>query len=74
MKAVKKLLEVEKDKSVTVKSLPFKAGSKVEVIVLPAKGKGDIFEFMDEVIKKKRIAPMSLKEIEKIVHAVRGVK
>jgi hypothetical protein len=35
MKAIKKLVEVEKDKSVTLKSLPFKPGSKVEVIVLP---------------------------------------
>lgn len=28
MKAIKKLMEVEKDKSVTIKSLPFKPGSK----------------------------------------------
>ena len=70
MKAVKKLLEVGKDKSVTVESLPFKAGEKVEVIVLPAER--DIFDFMDEVVRKKKIAPMTLKEIEKIVHEVRG--
>lgn len=35
MKAVKRLLDVKKDKSVTVKSLPFNPGSKAEVIVLP---------------------------------------
>lgn len=74
MKAVKKLAEVETDKSVTVKSLPFKPGSKVEVIVLPAGKEEDIFSFMDKVVKKKKITPMSLKQIEKVVHDVRAGK
>lgn len=74
MKAVKKLIEVESNKSITIKSLPFKPGSKVEVIVLPSKEKEDIFDFMDKAVKKRSIKPMSLKEIEKVVHEVRGVK
>jgi Mg/Co/Ni transporter MgtE len=74
MKAVKKLIKVESNKSITIKSLPFKPGSKVEVIVLPSKEKGDIFDFMDKAVKKRSIKPMSLKEIEKVVHEVRGVK
>ena len=74
MKAIKKLVEVERDKSVTLRSLPFKPGSKVEVIVLPSVKEEDIFSFTGSVVKKKKIAPMSLKEIEKIVHEVRGVK
>jgi len=74
MKAIKKLVEVERDKSVTLRSLPFKPGSRVEVIVLPSVKEGDIFTFTDSVVKKKKIAPMSLREIEKIVHQVRGVK
>lgn len=74
MKAVKKLIEVERNKSITIKSLPFKPGSKVEVIVLPSKEKEDIFDFMDKAVKKRSIKPMSLKEIEKVVHEVRGVK
>lgn len=74
MKAIKKLVEVETNKSVTVKSLPFKPGSKVEVIVFPADKRGDIFSYMDKVMKKKKIAPMSLKQIEKIVHEIRTVK
>jgi predicted DNA-binding antitoxin AbrB/MazE fold protein len=74
MKAIKKLVEVERDKSVTLRSLPFKPGSKVEVIVLPSVKEEDIFSFTDSVLKKKGIAPMSLKEIEKVVHEVRGVK
>jgi hypothetical protein len=74
MKAIKKLVEVERDKSVTLRSLPFKPGSKVEVIVLPSVKEEDTFTFMDSVVKRKKIAPMSLKEIEKIVHEVRGVK
>ena len=74
MKAVKKLVEVKTDKSVTVKSLPFKPGSQVEVIVFPAGEEGDIFTVMDNVVKKKKIRPMSLKQIEKIVHEVRAGK
>lgn len=73
MHAIKKIIEVEKDKSIILKSLPFKPGSKVEVIVLPAsEGKEDIFDFMDTVVKKRGIAPMSLKQVEKIVHEVRS--
>lgn len=71
MKAFKKLIEVETDKSITVKSLPFKSGSKVEVIVFPASEEEDIFSFMDKVVKKKKITPMSLKQVEKVVHDVR---
>ena len=73
MNAVKKMVEVDKDKSIRLTSLPFKVGSKVEVIVMPAE-KEDIFSAMDAVVKKKKLAPKSLKEIEKIVHEVRGVK
>ena len=74
MKAIKKLVEVESDKSITLKSLPFKPGSKVEVIVLPSGGEEDIFAFTDSLVKKKKIAPMSLKEIENIVHEVRRIR
>jgi len=74
MRAIKKLVEVERDKSVTLRSLPFKPGSKVEVIVLPSAKEEDIFTFTDSVVKRRKIAPMSLKEIEKVVHEVRGVK
>ena len=74
MKAIKKLVEVEKDKSVTLKSLPFKPGSRVEVIVFPSGREEDIFTFMDTVVKKKKIAPMSLKEIENVVHEVRRIR
>jgi hypothetical protein len=74
MKAVKKMIEVEKDKSVTIKPLPFKPGSKVEVIVLPVKEEKDIFTYMDKVVKKKKIIPLSLKDVEKIVHEVRSGK
>ena len=74
MKAIKKLAEVGRDKSITLRSLPFKPGSKVEVIVLPLGEKEDIFTFTDALMKKKKIAPMDLKEIEKIVHEIRGIR
>jgi hypothetical protein len=73
MQAIKKIMEVEKDKSISLKSLPFKPGSKVEVIVMPATDQAkDIFSFMDTVVKNKKIAPFSTKQIEKIVHDVRA--
>lgn len=56
MKAVKKLVEIGKDKSITVKSLPFKSGSKVEVIILPVEEEKDIFSYIDNVVKKKKIS------------------
>lgn len=74
MKAVKKLIKVEKDKSIKLEALPFKPGSKVEVIIFPAESEVDIFDYMDDLAKRKKIAPMNLKEIEKIVHEVRGVQ
>ena len=73
MNAVKKMVEVDKKQSIRITSLPFKAGSRVEVIVFPA-DKEDIFDVMDAVARKKKIAPKSLKDIERIVHKVRGVK
>ena len=76
MKAIKKLVEVERDKSVTLRSLPFKPGSKVEIIILPSaeEEEEDIFAFVDTAVKKRKITPMSLKEIEKIVHKARGIR
>ncbi len=73
MQAIKKIVSVEKNKSITIKSLPFKPGSKVEVIILPSEEK-DIFSYTDEIVKKKGFKPMSMKEIEKIVHEVRGIR
>ena len=46
----------------------------MEVIVLPAGKEENIFKYMDRVTQSKKIPSMSLKEIEKIVHEVRGVK
>ena len=74
MRAVKKLVEVDDEKSITIKSLPFKPGSRVEVIVLPSEKTGDVFDFADKIVKKRKMEPLSLKQIEKIVHDVRRAK
>lgn len=55
MKAVKKFAEVGSDKSLILKSLPFPPGSKVEVIVLPAADKEDVFALMDKIVKKRAL-------------------
>ena len=74
MKAIKKLMEVADNKSITIKALPFRPGSKVEVIVLPSEKNEDTFDFMNKAVKRRGIKSMSLKEIEKLVHEVRGVR
>jgi hypothetical protein len=40
----------------------------------PSEKTGDIFAFADKIVKKRKIAPLSLKEVEKIVHDVRRAK
>jgi hypothetical protein len=56
-----------------LKSLPFAPGSRVEVIVFPQTDDEDIFPTMDRIVKKKGIKPLTMKQVEKIVHDVRGV-
>jgi hypothetical protein len=74
MKAVKKFAEVGSDKSLILKSLPFPPGSKVEVIVLPAADEEDVFALMDKIVKKRGIKPLTMKQVERIVHDTRGVR
>jgi len=74
MRAVKTYAEVGSDKSLILKSLPFAPGSRVEVIVLPTTDGEDVFPTMDRIVKKKGIKPLTMKQVEKIVHDVRGVR
>jgi len=74
MKAVKTYAEVGSDKSLILKSLPFAPGSRVEVIVFPTADDEDVFPTMDKIVKKKGIKPLTMKQVEKIVHDVRGVR
>jgi hypothetical protein len=74
MKAIKKFAEVASDKSLILKSLPFPPGSRVEVIVFPAADEEDVFDAMDSVVKKKEIKPLTMKQVERIVHDARGVR
>ena len=74
MKAIKKFAEVASDKSLILESLPFPPGSRVEVIVFPAADEEDVFDAMDSVVKKKGIKPLTMKQVERIVHDARGVR
>jgi len=74
MKAIKKFAEVASDKSLILKSLPFPPGSRVEVIVFPVADEEDVFDAMDSVVKKKGIKPLTMKQVERIVHDARGVR
>jgi hypothetical protein len=74
MRAVKTYAEVASDKSLILKSLPFAPGSRVEVIVFPAADSEDVFSTMDGIVKRKGIKPLTMKQVEKIVHDARGVR
>lgn len=74
MRAVKTYAEVGSDKSLILKALPFTPGSRVEVIVFPATDAEDVFPIMDRIVKKKGIKHLTMKQVEKIVHDVRGVR
>ena len=74
MRAVKTYAEVGSDKSLILKSLPFAPGIRVEVIVFPTVDGEDVFPFMDRIVKRKGIKPLTMKQVEKIVHDVRGVR
>ena len=74
MRAVKTYAEVGSDKSLILKSLPFAPGSRVEVIDFPRADDKDIYSTMDRIVKKKGIKPLTMKQVEKIVHDVRGVR
>jgi len=73
MRAVKTYAEVGSDKSLILKSLPFAPGIRVEVIVFPTVDGEDVFPSMDRIVKRKGIKPLTMKQVEKIVHDVRGV-
>jgi len=74
MRAVKTYAEVGSDKSLILKSLPFAPGIRVEVIVFPTVDGEDVFPSMDRIVKRKGIKPLTMKQVEKIVHDVRGVR
>ncbi len=74
MRAVKTYAEVGSDKSLILKSLPFAPGSRVEVIVFSTTDGEDVFQTMDRIVKKKGIKPLTMKQVERIVHDVRGVR
>jgi len=74
MRAVKTFAEITSDKGLILKSLPFSPGSRVEVIVLPAAGGDDVFSTMDRIVKIRGIKPLTMKQVEKIVHDARGVR
>jgi len=44
------------------------------VIVFPRADDEDVFTAMDRIVKKKGIKPLTMKQVEKIVHDVRGVR
>jgi len=74
MRAVKAYAEVGSDKSLIIKSLPFAPGSRVEVIVFPMADGEDVFPKIDRIVKKKGIKPLTMRQVEKIVHDFRGVR
>jgi hypothetical protein len=46
----------------------------VEVIVFPIEDGEDVFPTMDRIVKKRGIKPLTMKQVEQIVHDVRALK
>lgn len=74
MRAYRKRTKVAQDRGVKVDKVPFKPGTSVDVIVVPAgREEPPIYWLTATVVKRRRIPRYSLKEIERIVHETRGV-
>jgi hypothetical protein len=75
MRAYRKLTRVAQDRGVRLGKLPFKPGTSVEVIVVPAgRPEPSIYQRTAAVVKRRRLPRYSLREIERIVHETRGVR
>ncbi|MBI3989146.1 MAG: hypothetical protein HY347_05975 [candidate division NC10 bacterium] len=75
MQAYRKLIAVPKDRKIALEKVPFKPGTPVEVIVIPAETvPSDIYAYTAELVKRKKIPRYTLREIERIVHESRGVR
>ena len=75
IRAFRKRTRVARDQGVTLSKVPFKPGTSVEVIVVPAEGaEPPIYRLTGTALRRRRIPRYSLKEIERIVHESRGVR
>ncbi len=73
MQALKKKTKVGRQGTIQLKGLPYPPGTEVEVIVFPESKEG-ICEYTAGLVSEKRIPRYSVKEIEKIIHEVRGIE
>lgn len=75
MRAYRKLTRVAQDRGVRVGKVPFKPGTSVEVIVVPAgREESSIYQRTAAIVRGRRLPRYSLKEIERIVHESRGIR
>lgn len=75
MQPFRKRTRVGIDRGVNLRRVPFKPGTPVEVIILPARVEEPlIYGRMEAVVRRRRIPRYSLKDIARIVHESRGVR
>lgn len=73
MQALKKKTKVGRQGIIQLKGLPYPPGTEVEVIIFP-ESKETIYEYTADLLSEKKIPRYSVKEIEKIIHEVRGIE
>ena len=75
---IRKRVKVQKGRRAAITNLPFPAGSEIDVIVIaaqarPSKKRGEsIYDDTAAVMRRKRIPPFSMKQIENIIHQSRA--
>ena len=75
MRAYRKRLKVAQDRGVNLGKVPFEPGTKVEVIVVPAgEPEPPIYRRLASATRRRKIPRYTMKEIERIVHEVRGIR
>jgi len=75
VKALRYQTKIERGGRLSLSRLPLSPGQRVEVIVLEKGQKDDeIYSKTADLVKKKKLKRMTLKEIAAIVHESRGLK
>ena len=73
MEAIRYIMNV-KDKSITINGLDNFNNKKVEIIIIPLENEeDDIFSDVQNKLKNRKVKSYSEKEIESIVHSIRGI-
>lgn len=76
-RSLRRRLTVQRGNRAEITNLPFAPGSEIEVIVVGPQIKknpdsvANIYEYIESLVRKKRLPRYSMRQIEKIIHESR---